>query len=78
VLEARSTPENRRTARALLIACTAFALAAALIGLSDNPFGLALAYLAATAVVLAVVHPCWSARSSMRRPSLRHPPSSFW
>jgi glucose uptake protein GlcU len=52
-----STPRKRRVTLALLIAGVAFALGAIIVGISDNPPGIALAFLAATASILSFVHP---------------------
>ena len=46
----------------LLVICGLLAIAAAVVGIDDNPPGILLAYLAATAFVLAFVHPWRTAR----------------
>lgn len=60
MLEALSTPRNRRLTSVFLAVCCAAAAAAAVVGISDNPPGITLAFAAATALVLAFVHP-WRA-----------------
>jgi uncharacterized membrane protein (UPF0136 family) len=57
-----STPQNRRVAFAFLAISGLLAIAAAMAGINDNPPGILLALLAATALVLAFVHPWRSAR----------------
>jgi multidrug transporter EmrE-like cation transporter len=49
----------------LLVACCMFAFAASGVGISDNPPGIALAYLSAIALVLAFVHP-WRTSKQFR------------
>ena len=63
MLEALSTPRNRTLAFAFLAISGAAAIAAGLVGISDNPPGIFLAFAAAAAFILAIVHPWRSARS---------------
>ncbi len=56
MLQALTRP-NRGLTIALLVLCTGLAIAAALVGVSDNPPGLLLALLAGMAAVTAFVHP---------------------
>ena len=60
-----STPHNRKTTLILLAICGLLAIAAVLVGIDDNPPGVLLAFLAATAFVLAFVHPWRTARKFM-------------
>jgi len=57
-----STPHNRIKTLILLVICGLLVIAAALVGINDNPPGILLAFLAATAFVLAFVHPWRTAR----------------
>ena len=57
MIEAFSTPHARSRTFILLAFCGLLAIAAAAIGIDDNPPGILLAFLAATAFVLAFVHP---------------------
>ena len=57
MLEALSTPRSRNTTFVLLAACAVLAIGAAVVGISDNPPGIGLAFLSAAAGVLAFVHP---------------------
>ena len=52
-----STPHNRKKALILLAICGLLAIAASVVGINDNLPGILLAFLAATAFVLAFVHP---------------------
>jgi hypothetical protein len=65
VLEALSTPLNKRRTFILLAACGALAVASAAVGISDNPPGLVLAFLSAIALVLALAHP-WRTSKQFR------------
>jgi hypothetical protein len=56
MIEALSTRYRNRTF-ILFAVCGVLAIAAAVIGIDDNPPGILLAYLSATAFVLAFVHP---------------------
>jgi uncharacterized membrane protein (UPF0136 family) len=57
-----STPHHRKMTLILLAICGLLAIAAAAVGIDDNPPGILLAFLAATAFVLAFVHPWRTAR----------------
>jgi uncharacterized membrane protein (UPF0136 family) len=57
-----STPHNRKMTLILLAICGLLAIAAAVAGINDNLPGIILAFLAATAFVLAFVHPWRTAR----------------
>ena len=60
-----STPNNRNKSFILLAICGLLAIAAAAVGIDDNPPGILLAFLSATAFVLAFVHPWRAARKFM-------------
>jgi uncharacterized membrane protein (UPF0136 family) len=60
-----STPSNRSKTFILLAICVLLAMAAAAVGIDDNPPGILLAFLSATAFVLAFVHPWRTARKFM-------------
>ena len=62
MLEAFSTPHNRTVSFVFLIVCGLSAIASGVVGISDNPPGILLAFLAAAAFVLAFVHPWRTAR----------------
>jgi hypothetical protein len=62
MIDALSTPRNRIRTLFLLVICGLLAIAAAAVGIDDNPPGILLAFLAATAFVLAFVHPWRTAR----------------
>jgi hypothetical protein len=66
MIDALSTPRNRIWTLILLVICGLSAIAAAVVGIDDNPPGILLAYLAATAFVLAFVHP-WRTSRQFRR-----------
>lgn len=57
MIEALSTRQLRVRTAWIAAAGATLTVAALLVGVSDNPPGIALAYLAATALVLAVAHP---------------------
>ena len=57
MLQAMATPRDRTRTLIFLAICGAAAIAAALVGISDNPPGILLALAAAAALVLALVHP---------------------
>lgn len=57
MLEALSTPRNRTRTYVFLAAGCSCALAAAIVGIDDNPPGIILAFVAVAALVLAVAHP---------------------
>lgn len=65
MIPALSTPRNRKTTVALLAACAVLALGAAAVGINDNLPGLLMGFLAAVALVLAVVHP-WRTEEQYR------------
>jgi uncharacterized membrane protein (UPF0136 family) len=60
-----STPSNRNKTFILLAICALLAIAGAAVGIDDNPPGILLAFLSATAFVLAFVHPWRTARKFM-------------
>jgi len=62
LIDAFSTPHNRIKTLILLVICGLLAIAAAAVGINDNLPGILLAFLAATAFVLAFVHPWRTAR----------------
>ena len=62
MIAAFSTPYNRTRTFILLAVCGLLAIAAAAVGIDDNPPGVLLAFLAATAFVLAFVHPWRTAK----------------
>ena len=62
MIDAFSTPHNRIKTLILLVICGLSAIAAAAVGIDDNPPGILLAFLATTAFVLAFVHPWRTAR----------------
>lgn len=57
-----SIPRNRIKTLILLVICGLLAIAAAVVGINDNPPGILLSFLAATAFVLAFAHPWRTAR----------------
>jgi drug/metabolite transporter (DMT)-like permease len=66
MIDALSTLHNRIRTLILLVTCGLSAIAAATVGIDDNPPGILLAFLAATAFVLAFVHP-WRTSRQFRR-----------
>ena len=66
MIEALATPRNRTRTLVLLVICGLLAIAAATVGISDNAPGILLAYVAATAFVVAFVHP-WRTPRHFRR-----------
>ncbi len=66
MIDALSTPHNRIRTLILLVICGLLAIAAAAVGIDDNPPGILLAFLAAIAFVLAFVHP-WRTSRQFRR-----------
>jgi hypothetical protein len=62
MIEALSTPRNRRVTVVFLAIAAALAAATGVVGISDNPPGILLAYGAAAALVLAFVHPWRTSR----------------
>ena len=65
MIDAFSTQPNRILTFILLAICGVLAIVAAAVGIDDNPPGILLAFLAATAFVLAFVHPWRGARKFM-------------
>ena len=63
--DAFSTPSNRIKALILLAICGLLAIAAVVVGIDDNLPGILLAFLAATAFVLAFAHSWRTARKFM-------------
>ena len=63
--DAFSTPSNRIKALILLAICGLLAIAAVVVGIDDDPPGILLAFLAATAFVLAFAHSWRTARKFM-------------
>ena len=61
-----STPHSRRRTLLLFAVCGVLAAAAGAVGIDDNPLGVSLAFLSATALVLAFVHP-WRTSRQFRR-----------
>jgi hypothetical protein len=62
MIEALSTPRNRKMTVVFLAIAAVLAAAAGVVGISDNPPGILLAYSAAAALVLAFVHPWRTSR----------------
>jgi hypothetical protein len=62
MIEALPTSTNKIRTLAFLAICGLAAIGAAVTGIDDHPPGILLAYMAATAFVLAFVHPWRSAR----------------
>lgn len=62
VLEALATRHNRAVMVALLAVFCVAGIGAGAVGISDNPPGILLAFLAATSFVLAFVHPWRTAK----------------
>ena len=60
-----STPSNRNKTFIFLAICGLLAIAAATVGIDDNPPGILLAFLSATTFVLAFVHPWRTAKKFM-------------
>jgi hypothetical protein len=65
MIPALSSPRNRMRTAQLLAACVALAIGAAAVGIDDNLPGLLMGFLAAVALVLAVVHP-WRSEEQYR------------
>jgi uncharacterized membrane protein (UPF0136 family) len=65
MIAAFSTPGNRNKSIILLVICGLLAIAAAAVGIDDNPPGILLAFLSAIAFVLAFVHPWRAAKKFM-------------
>lgn len=66
MIEALSTPHNRILTIVFLAICCASATSAVVVGISDNPPGILLAFGAAVVFVLAFVHP-WRTAKQFRR-----------
>jgi uncharacterized membrane protein YeiB len=65
MIDAFSTPRNRIRTFIFLVTCGLLAIASVVVGIDDNPPGVLLAYLAATAFVLACSHSWRTARKFM-------------
>ena len=65
MIDAFSTPRNRIKTLVLLVVCGLLAITAVAVGIEDNPPGILLAFLAATAFVLAFTHPWRTTRKFM-------------
>lgn len=65
MIEALSTSRSRFTTLILWVICGFLAIIATSLGIDDNPPGIVLAFLAATAFILAFVHPWRTARQFM-------------
>ena len=65
MIAAFSTPSNRNKTFILMAICGLLTIAAVVVGIDDNLPGILLAFLAATAFVLAFVHPWRTARKFM-------------
>ncbi len=65
MIDAFATPRNRIKTLAILVICGLSAIASVIVGIDDNPPGILLAFLAATAFVLAFAHPWRTARKFM-------------
>jgi hypothetical protein len=61
-MEALSTPHNRRRTAACLGIAGLLAIAAGIVGISDNPPGILMLYAGASALVVAFVHPWRTSR----------------
>ncbi len=66
MLQVLATPRDRTRSLIFLAVCGAAAIAAALVGIDDNPPGIFLALAAAVALVLAFVHP-WRTQKQFGR-----------
>ena len=66
MIDALSTQRNRIRTLILLVICGSSVVAAAFVGIDDNPPGILLAFLAAIAFVLAFVHPWRTSRQFVR------------
>jgi len=66
MLKAFSTPHNRKRSFVLFAICGVLAVAAAIVGISDNPPGLLLAFLSASTFIVSFVHP-WRVSKHFRR-----------
>jgi hypothetical protein len=66
MLTAFSNTRNRYRSLILLVVCGVFAFGASILGIEDNPPGIASAFLSTIAFILALVHP-WKASKNFRR-----------
>ena len=66
MLEIFSTSRNRNRTFILFAICGVLAAAATAVGISDNPPGILLAYLSASAFVVAFVHPWRTSKQFLR------------
>ena len=66
MLEALSTPRSTRRTLLLLAVCAGMAAAAIVVGVEENPLGIALGFLSASALVLGFAHP-WRTSRPFRR-----------
>jgi len=66
VLQALSTPTNRSRTFGILVVAGLLGVAAGAVGLSDNPPGIALAYLATAIGLLGLTHP-WRTGTPYKR-----------
>ena len=65
MIDAFSTPRNRIKTFIFLVTCGLLVIASVVVGINDNLPGVLLAYLAATAFVLAFSHPWRTAKKFM-------------
>jgi uncharacterized membrane protein (UPF0136 family) len=65
MVDALSTSRNRISTLILLLICGLLTIAASSLGVDDNPSGILMAFLAATAFVLAFAYPWRTARKFM-------------
>jgi predicted branched-subunit amino acid permease len=65
MLTAFSNTRNRYRSLLLLLVCGVFAFGASILGIEDNPPGIALAFLSTIAFILALVHP-WRTSKQFR------------
>ena len=63
MIDAISTPRNRIKTLTILVVCGLSTIASVIVGINDNPPGILLALLAATAFVLAFAHPWRTVRN---------------
>lgn len=66
MIDALATPHNRIRTLILLVTCGLLAIAAAALGIDDNPPGILSAFLAITAFVLAFAHPWRTSKQFLR------------
>lgn len=65
MLKAFSNTRNRYRSLILLVVCCVFAFGASILGIEDNPPGIALAFLSTITFILAFVHP-WRTSKQFR------------